>query len=65
VWSGAQAKNLGLVDQLGGTKEAIALAHSLAQLDDDNSRVVYVEEELSPFAHFMSNMTQKCIGSVV
>jgi protease-4 len=35
VWSGADAKRLGLVDQLGGYEDAIELAARLANLGDD------------------------------
>lgn len=37
VWTGAQAKDLGLVDQLGGLTEAITKARQLAQIPDDRS----------------------------
>jgi len=46
VWSGAQAKERGLVDKLGGLGDAIAAAASRAKLGDDYS-VRYVERELS------------------
>ncbi|HEX5648287.1 MAG TPA: signal peptide peptidase SppA [Steroidobacteraceae bacterium] len=35
VWSGADAKRLGLVDQLGGSHDAVKLAAKLADLDED------------------------------
>jgi protease-4 len=35
VWSGADAKRLGLVDQLGGSREAVELAAKLADLGKD------------------------------
>lgn len=35
VWSGQEAKNLGLVDEIGGLQEAIAFAAKKAELDDD------------------------------
>ncbi len=37
VWTGAQAKTLGLVDQLGGLEEAIAKARELARIPADES----------------------------
>ena len=37
VWTGAQGKALGLVDQLGGVTEAIGKARSLAGIPDDRS----------------------------
>jgi len=35
VWTGVQAKELGLVDELGGIMKAIEVAKELAELDDD------------------------------
>jgi protease-4 len=35
VWAGADAQRLGLVDQLGGCEDAIAVAAGLAKLGDD------------------------------
>ncbi|MEX1669027.1 signal peptide peptidase SppA [Zhongshania guokunii] len=50
VWSGIDAQQLGLVDQLGGLKQAVASAAALAGLPDANSRVLQLplspEEEL-------------------
>jgi protease-4 len=37
VWTGAQAKTLGLVDQLGGVTEAISKARELARIPTDRS----------------------------
>jgi protease-4 len=37
VWTGAQARSLGLVDQLGGLTEAIAKARELAEIPADQS----------------------------
>lgn len=37
VWTGAQAKQLGLVDELGGLTEAVARARALAQIPADES----------------------------
>jgi protease-4 len=44
VWAGADAKRLGLVDELGGTQDAIKLASSLAKLGKDYD-VQYDESE--------------------
>ncbi|NCT66972.1 MAG: signal peptide peptidase SppA [Rhodanobacteraceae bacterium] len=46
VWSGAQAKERGLVDKLGGLDDAIAAAAARAKLGTDY-QVRYVERELS------------------
>ncbi len=44
VWSGADAKELGLIDKLGGLDQAITSAARLAKLED--YRVKYVEKKL-------------------
>jgi protease-4 len=50
VWSGVDAQQLGLVDQLGGLKQAVASAAALAGLSDASSRILRLpltpEEEL-------------------
>jgi protease-4 len=61
VWSGAQAKERGLVDQLGGLKDAIASAAASAKLDADGFGVKYVEKELSPFEKFVVDATQNAM----
>lgn len=40
VWTGAQAQEIGLVDQLGGFQTALAAAKELAQLDPDRDYTV-------------------------
>lgn len=51
VWTGAQARGLGLVDQLGGLEEAIAKARQLAEIPNDESvRFKRYPESQSPFA---------------
>ena len=54
VWSGAQAMERGLVDQLGTLREAIADAATRAKLGE-GYRVTYVEKELDPFQRFLVN----------
>ncbi len=46
VWSGAQAKERGLVDKLGGLDDAIAAAAARAKLGSDY-QVRYIEREMS------------------
>jgi len=46
VWSGAQAKERGLVDKLGGLDDAIAAAAARAKLGD-RYQVRYVEREMT------------------
>ena len=50
VWTGAQAREIGLVDQLGGLEEAIAKARELARIPDgDSVRFKRYPEVSSPF----------------
>lgn len=44
VWTGAQAKERGLVDRLGSFDDALAAARTRAKLADD-ARVTYLEQE--------------------
>lgn len=55
VWSGVDAKEIGLVDEFGGLKEAVAAAAELAELED-YKRVEYPEIK-DPFEEIMKNLT--------
>ena len=57
VWSGAQAKERGLVDELGGLRDALAKARSLAQLGDD-AGLRYIEAPLSPFEQALADLNR-------
>jgi len=58
VWSGQDAHERGLVDKLGGLKEAIASAQSMANLEAD-SRVVYVAKDKG----FQEEIMESLMGS--
>ena len=60
VWSGADAYELGLVDNLGDLDDAIAAAAELADLGDDYA-VSYIEKE----PEFMEKLLNDLTGSVV
>ena len=62
VWSGAQAKERGLVDELGGLNDSIVLARKLTGLTTENSRVVLIETESTSLSNFLSGVRQ---GSVL
>jgi protease IV len=63
VWSGAQAKERGLVDELGGFEAAVADAAARAKLGKpDAYRVRYVEKITSPFSQFMGGFAGSHIG---
>ncbi len=55
VWTGRQALERGLVDQLGGLEKAVAEAASLAKLDKDYP-VRYQEAPLGSFERFLINL---------
>lgn len=56
VWDGGTARQLGLVDRLGGIDDAIAEAARRANLDPEKVRPVYLEKEPSAFAQFVASM---------
>ncbi len=64
VWSGAQAKERGLVDELAGFDVAVADAARRAKLGEpDAYRVRYIEKMSSPFSQFMGGFAGSRIGS--
>ncbi|MBW4682088.1 MAG: signal peptide peptidase SppA [Microcoleus vaginatus WJT46-NPBG5] len=58
VWSGLEAKRLGLVDQMGGIQDAIAEAAKLAKLEDK-----WQVEEYPKTRTFEQRIVQKLIGA--
>ena len=64
VWSGAQARERGLVDEFGGLKAALADAAGRAKLGDEGKyRVRYIEKAATPFAQFMSGFAGSRAGA--
>ena len=63
VWSGADAKRLGLVDQLGSYQDAIDLAAKLAKLGKDYD-VEYSDEDLG-FREVLGLRVQGAVARVV
>jgi len=64
VWSGAQAKERGLVDAFGGLKAAVADAAERAKLGgSDKFRVRYIEKAATPFAQFMTGFAGSRAGA--
>jgi protease-4 len=51
VWSGQNAKEIGLIDEFGGLQEAIEIAAEIAGLD--NYRTVALPEQLDPFQQIL------------
>jgi protease IV len=67
VWSGAQAKERGLVDDLGGLRVAIADAAKRAKLGDKpgDYRVRYIETQLTPFEQWFNGFANSSAGRVM
>jgi len=64
VWSGAQAKERGLVDEFGGLKAAVADAASRAKLGEESKyHVRYIEKAATPFAQFMTGFAGSRMGA--
>jgi protease IV len=70
VWTGAQAKERGLIDSLGGLREAVRSAATRGKLSED-ARVIYVEGEVSTVERIMKSLgaevagwQQKLLGAV-
>ncbi len=57
VWSGYNAKEIGLIDEFGGLNDAIKGAKELAKLDD--YRVVEYPEQKEPFEEIMESFGAK------
>ena len=55
VWCGVDAKNIGLVDDFGGLKEALALAAETAELGE-GYRIVEILEEEDEFTALMNSL---------
>ncbi|MDE2408296.1 MAG: signal peptide peptidase SppA [Xanthomonadaceae bacterium] len=63
VWSGAQARERGLVDAFGGLKDAIADAAGRAKLGKaERWQTRYLEDSTTPFAQWLGGMTQNRVG---
>ncbi len=64
VWSGAQAKERGLVDAFGGLRTAIADAAKRAKLGDKpgDYRVRYIELQLTPFEQWFGRFAASTMG---
>ena len=58
VWSGAQAKERGLVDAFGGLRDAIRAAAQLGKLDPEHVAVQYVEKPMTPFERFFARLSE-------
>jgi len=60
IWTGAQAKERGLVDRLGSLDDAVQAAVKLGKLevkDGDKPRLVYVERDMSRKERLLASLT--------
>ena len=64
VWSGTDAVEIGLVDGIGGLRDAIALAVTKADLGE-NFAIVEVLDEPSEFEEILSMFSAEVAGSVI
>ena len=65
VWSGTQALERGLVDELGGLRTAIAKAAELGGMQADAFRVRYVEKSATPFGRLLSGFVGSRAGGLL
>ncbi|GAA5068459.1 signal peptide peptidase SppA [Lysobacter panacisoli] len=64
VWSGAQAKERGLVDELGGMQQAVEFVAARAKLGKRGDyQVRYIEKQATPFERFFTGMVESRIGA--
>lgn len=59
VWSGVRAKQLGLVDELGGMEKALAIAAEMAGLKEGEYKKKELPEQKDPFEEIFSNAKKK------
>ena len=66
VWTGAQAKERGLVDDFGGLREAVADAAARAELGEPGRyRVRYMDRGASPFERFFGRFAESSAGAAL
>ncbi|MFO7764028.1 MAG: signal peptide peptidase SppA [Wenzhouxiangellaceae bacterium] len=61
VWTGTQARDRGLVDQLGTLDEAVAAAARIAGIAEEYD-TVYVAPRMSPFERFFAGMGARALA---
>jgi len=57
VWSGRDAKEIGLIDEFGGMKAALARAAEMAGIEEDNYRLMKYPEQKDPLQELMDELT--------
>jgi protease-4 len=64
VWSGAQAKERGLVDELGNLQSAISDVATRAELGEGEYAVTYVEKTGTPFEQWFGGFASSRLGAL-
>ena len=63
VWSGFDAKKIGLIDEFGGIEQAIESAAALAELDE--YRTISLPKQKDPFTEFLEEFTQTKLSDIL
>ena len=63
IWSGYDAKKIGLVDIYGGLEKAISTAASLAELDD--FRVISLPKQEDPVTQIINDLKQTSLSDIL
>jgi protease-4 len=59
VWSGAEAKEINLIDEFGGLDEAVKLAAKLANLDENDYRLRYLPAKKNFFESLLAQLSEE------
>ena len=63
VWSGYDAKKIGLIDEFGGIEKAIESAAELAELED--YRTISLPKQKDPFTEFLDELNQTKLSDIL
>ena len=63
VWSGYDAKKIGLIDEFGGIEKAVELAANLAELDE--YRTISLPKQKDPFTELIDDLTQIKLSDIL
>ena len=63
VWSGYDAKKIGLIDEFGGLEKAIESAAALAEIED--YRTISLPKQKDPFTEFLDGLNQTKLSDIL
>ena len=63
VWSGYDAKKIGLIDEFGGLEKAIESAAALAEIED--YRTISLPKQRDPFTEFLEGLNQTKLSDIL